>query len=1128
VNFSGGTINFTERGSYYIHTLVKDNAGNEVIRTFGPYVINNSTPVANDTSVGVWEHEKNGNGANKVIIDLRGLVSDVDVSDTLTFTVSQTPDTTYGTWKATATAGVYEFTHSGYGVHPFKNVLEAKYYVTDNFGAKSDTKTITINVTEVNDVPDAPKKFDPASGIYKDGDTINLSFTEGKDEETPASGLVYEIQVSYNGGTTWDEVNTITTSAGQTAHNFTFNTGGLSDTVRFRVRTVDNHATLPIEKSAWLLSPVHILDNIKPSFNVTAESLGSNYIIGTDATEQIDITFSYSDLGGSELNKYGYVLSNSSLAPANLSSYQMLSTANGNSDVCRIIGNYYLHLYAIDNAGNEYFQTYGPFKLTNTKPTALPQTVTVDEGDAVIITLEGTDKDYQDYITAYILESSPLHGTLTQAVDGDGNIIANMFIYQHDGSELPNDGFEFSVFDSYGTKSSSALVTIIINPVNDPPEIMNLNPVYTIDEDSVYPLIFNIGDPDNIPDELSIDIQVGGSTVIGRDRMKLTRNPSGELTLTLTPKPDQFTLPGQPVLITITVTDPDGLSVQETIEVHVSPVNDAPVAEDQYYTIVGGGKVVGHVDATDIENDPLTYSVIADATAGTFTPDADFATNGKFTYTPNPGTAADSVKIRIDDGNTYNNFTEITLYFTVQIRDHEDHTYITREIAFDADVPISAVSSLKVTNAVSNPGFISASKCKTEINGTIVSIIMEIAPDAFGEAVLHLELKSNSGLLVTDIDVIIEPRNDAPVAAPIILKIKDGLNRSINGVIAANDKIDGIYTATGFMYEMSSNLFDQPEHGTVQLHSDGTFTYVPDIGYYGHDEFYVLVTEVGNNPLNKVPDFLPDGVVVMDADGNLQIKVLVTVEMLTRKPTPNNPSGSHQPGTGSPASEDEEPPYSEGEPSETIIIDDTQGSGVGENSGSANNTVNDNQEGSHPELKEKAEADSLGILEWGKNIHAGLINAYENIFDPDGNFARHGFAGASTVHRTNIDRFCPLILLIALLILLFLILLFVMRIKVEYITKNEEDEETVIKRTLFFRRLHYRKKMRLNISYRKVEDIKDVTVVIRAGIVYRRRHFYEHELRIIFDSLYVDLEVPEKKVYKDNGIAAEGSRFESL
>ena len=86
-----------------------------------------------------------------------------------------------------------------------------------------------------------------------------------------------------------------------------------------------------------------------------------------------------------------------------------------------------------------------------------------------------------------------------------------------------------------------------------------------------------------------------------------------------------------------------------TISVAVTPVNDAPVANDGSVETAEDTQAGGQVTATDVDGDPLTYSVVDGPAHGSlelnadgsfsYKPDANFNGSDSFTYVANDGTA---------------------------------------------------------------------------------------------------------------------------------------------------------------------------------------------------------------------------------------------------------------------------------------------------------------------------------------------------------------------------------------------------------------------------------------------------------------------------------------------------------
>ncbi|MCG3056274.1 Ig-like domain-containing protein, partial [Escherichia coli] len=83
---------------------------------------------------------------------------------------------------------------------------------------------------------------------------------------------------------------------------------------------------------------------------------------------------------------------------------------------------------------------------------------------------------------------------------------------------------------------------------------------------------------------------------------------------------------------TIRVTDTAGNFIIVNVNVTVVPVNDPPIVPNYQYTILEDIILINQVFATDVDGDPLTYSLAYQGSNGVATVNAD----GSFTYIPNP------------------------------------------------------------------------------------------------------------------------------------------------------------------------------------------------------------------------------------------------------------------------------------------------------------------------------------------------------------------------------------------------------------------------------------------------------------------------------------------------------------
>ncbi|GAF94390.1 unnamed protein product, partial [marine sediment metagenome] len=104
---------------------------------------------------------------------------------------------------------------------------------------------------------------------------------------------------------------------------------------------------------------------------------------------------------------------------------------------------------------------------TNDPPVANDDSATVDEGgtvtvlDTAQISVLANDTDAENDPLTAILDTDVTNGTLTLNTDGT-------FSYTHSGSETTSDSFTYHANDGTGD-SNIAIVTINVNPINDPP-----------------------------------------------------------------------------------------------------------------------------------------------------------------------------------------------------------------------------------------------------------------------------------------------------------------------------------------------------------------------------------------------------------------------------------------------------------------------------------------------------------------------------------------------------------------------------------------------------------------------------------------------------------------------------------
>ncbi len=200
--------------------------------------------------------------------------------------------------------------------------------------------------------------------------------------------------------------------------------------------------------------------------------------------------------------------------------------------------------------------------------------------------------------------------------------------------------------DSQGA-SSTQNVAVVVTPAPNRPPVLSVPGPQTIAEGQPLAFVINATDPDGQPLTFSAANVPAGATFNAATR-QFAWTPS-------------FTQAGN-YTVSFTVSDNGAppLGDTKTVAISVGNVNRPPTATAQTITLAEDSTRLITLTASDPENDPLTYSIVAQPTRGTLT-----GTPPNLSYTPQANyNGPDSFTFRARDGSTDSNLATVTLNIT--------------------------------------------------------------------------------------------------------------------------------------------------------------------------------------------------------------------------------------------------------------------------------------------------------------------------------------------------------------------------------------------------------------------------------------------------------------------------------
>ena len=417
-------------------------------------------------------------------------------------------------------------------------------------------------------------------------------------------------------------------------------------------------------------------------------------------------------------------------------------------------------------------------------------------------------------------------GTFATAEGGSVAIAADgSYTYTPAANFTGIDSFLYTVTD--GVLTDTGTVTLTVAAVNDSPTAGADTASTAEDTPVVIDVLANDSDADGDPLTVTAATATNGTVTIDPATGALTYTPNANFS-------------GNDA-ITYTLSDGAGGTSNGTVAVIVSPVADAPVAIDDVATVMEDmpfSSVVSLI-ANDTDADGGTLTAVAGTFATVQGGSVTIAADGSYVYTPAANfNGTDSFIYTVTDGALTDTGT-VTLTVTA-VNDVPVAGSDTASTAEDASVVIDVLAN--DSDADGDALIVTAA---TATNGTVsidpVTGALTYTPNANfsgSDTVTYSVSDGAGGTSSGTVAVIVSPVADAPVAVNDLATVTEDVPfSSVVGLIANDTDADGdILSAV-------AGTFATAQGGSVTIAANGSYVYTPAANFNGTDSFIYTVTD---------------------------------------------------------------------------------------------------------------------------------------------------------------------------------------------------------------------------------------------------------------------------------------------
>ncbi|XGV98850.1 MAG: Ig-like domain-containing protein [Leptolyngbya sp. BL-A-14] len=505
-------------------------------------------------------------------------------------------------------------------------------------------------------------------------------------------------------------------------------------------------------------------------------------------------------------------------------------------------------------------------------PIANTDSYSTTRNTALIVSGQGVltnDTDPQNIALTANLLTTPTSGSVVFNSNGT-------FTYTPNANFVGTDSFTYQASDGISNSSPATVnLTITAPPALSPTAVAD---VFTLTQNSTF-TTGNVLTNDTDPNGLSLTAQLGTAPTHG----SLTLNSNGTFTYIPTTTfagTDSFTY---------LASDASG-AAPSTATVSLSVTALPPVAAADSFTIAQNSTfTTGNVltNDTDPSNLSLTAQLVSNPSHGSLT----LNSNGTFTYIPTTAFAGtDSFTYVAKDATGTSGTTTVSLTVTalppLAVADNftltQNSTFTTGNVLANDTDP----SNLSLTaQLVSNP---SHGSLTLNSNGTFTYIPTTAFAGTDSFTYVAKDATGTSGTTTVSLTVNALP----PVA------VADNFTLLQNSTFTTGNVLTNDTDPSNL--SLTAQLVSNPSHGSVTLNSNGTFTYIPTTAFAGTDSFTYVAKDAtgtsGTTTVSLTVNALPP-IAVADTFTLLQNSTFTTGNVLTNDTDPSNLSLTAQLGS---------------------------------------------------------------------------------------------------------------------------------------------------------------------------------------------------------------------------------------